>query len=800
MKNLLKFLVLTSCFIFCAIQSQAQLKELIIKITPDDFPADITWELETQDFKTIVASGDLSGCQPGEECILFQGMVEDRCYTFELTDIERDGLKSGGYEVIFDNEFVVQGQEFDDYIYHNFNCGLGEVCENAEVLTLPTPPFTNIWAPDWKEYWFELTPEIDGFYKISTCDNFLSGKGWADTTIWIYDNCDRRLQTQGTEGALAHNEDSHDCSPSSEFDFFPLEGGVTYYLRVKPIEPWENSNDSIFFKVQKRPVKRGCNDPAACNYDPFAQVFLDGSCKYSAECGPDLSFDEEYLRNSIEVDTVFNSDACFVDEGCLRGPGAREVIRFATKIDNIGDADYIVGLPQNDTLLFSRENCHGHYHHLGYAEYLIYEGEGQPQPVGFKSGFCVLDLDCTNSGGTLGKYYCGFMGITQGCSDIYEPYLDCQWIDVTDVPDGQYSIVVRVNHFRLADARKMQEKTYDNNTGTACVTIDRSSGALVVTVAEDCEDYVDCKGIKGGDTEIDCNGECGGTAHPGDLDGTGELEMTDYQIYLDLLSNKAPLEGPCQDMNADGNLSLYDALLVRECLDEKEREIDNPFHEHCTYPAGLDLSGEQTSIRVVEFNTAENYIDLEYWVPTRDLNAYQINTSGIQISQVETLYSESPTEFMYNNESVFAIHTDEYIERNTGYAPFIRIRYSEITGDSICVTGNSEFINKDYNRTNLVVEDGCLRLSSTSDVQDKTSTRVSIIPNPAIKNIAVYADGKFVEQAQILDVNGKLVMQENVATNNGFELNVSGLDSGVYLVQLYLRDGEIVSERFMKAQ
>ena len=38
-----------------------------------------------------------------------------------------------------------------------------------------------------------------------------------------------------------------------------------------------------------------------------------------------------------------------------------------------------------------------------------------------------------------------FLYISPGWADVYGTGLQCQWIDVTDVPDGNYRLRVRVN-------------------------------------------------------------------------------------------------------------------------------------------------------------------------------------------------------------------------------------------------------------------------------------------------------------------------------------------------------------------
>ena len=68
---------------------------------------------------------------------------------------------------------------------------------------------------------------------------------------------------------------------------------------------------------------------------------------------------------------------------------------------------------------------------------------------GHKASFCLEDSDCEP--GFMKVYNCankGDQGISVNCADNYKNTLDCQWIDITDVPYGNYSLRVYVNPLR----------------------------------------------------------------------------------------------------------------------------------------------------------------------------------------------------------------------------------------------------------------------------------------------------------------------------------------------------------------
>ena len=224
---------------------------------------------------------------------------------------------------------------------------------------------------------------------------------------------------------------------------------------------------------------QGCTDNTACNFNPIAESD-DGSCIYPGDpdCvnGPDLLVMP--FEGSMYLQAYENEDGCAIEEGCLTGYGDRSIIRFDTWIKNVGNVDYFIGSVSDneETNQFEWDMCHNHWHYKGYAEYVLFDSDGQIIPVGFKNGFCVMDLECSGDdelGVPAGNYTygCSVMGISAGCGDIYGSGLSCQWIDITNVPDGEYTFVVRTNWDQDPDVMGNIELSYENNWEQTCIGV-----------------------------------------------------------------------------------------------------------------------------------------------------------------------------------------------------------------------------------------------------------------------------------------------------------------------------------------
>ncbi len=222
----------------------------------------------------------------------------------------------------------------------------------------------------------------------------------------------------------------------------------------------------------------------------------------------------------------FDADACELDpvENCVGAPGVRSLLRFSIETPNVGTADLVLGPPREDNPNFEFSPCHGHYHFLGYAEYQLVDGAGAEVAMGNKQAFCLVDTQkYVTSDPTVSddaRYTCADQGIQRGWSDVYHAALPCQWIDVTDVPPGDYTLRVTLN-----SERTLPELDYDNNVTDIPVTL---GDARIGTPTEPCPaalpsrvqsgDHRECGWALAGTLECDpgrairvgCAAACGG--------------------------------------------------------------------------------------------------------------------------------------------------------------------------------------------------------------------------------------------------------------------------------------------------
>jgi hypothetical protein len=151
------------------------------------------------------------------------------------------------------------------------------------------------------------------------------------------------------------------------------------------------------------------------------------------------------------------------------GTGTRRIMRFSVEAINQGQATLHVPRPVDRPDLFTYSLCHRHYHFSGFASYALIGLSGETVLVGRKQAYCVVDAQQAVPGPQVScaaKYDCATQGIQAGWSDLYGNTLDCQWLDITDVAPGDYSLEVVLN-----PDRTFEEVSFDNNTAAVPVKI-----------------------------------------------------------------------------------------------------------------------------------------------------------------------------------------------------------------------------------------------------------------------------------------------------------------------------------------
>ncbi|HSS02155.1 MAG TPA: lysyl oxidase family protein [Kofleriaceae bacterium] len=162
---------------------------------------------------------------------------------------------------------------------------------------------------------------------------------------------------------------------------------------------------------------------------------------------PDLQFVAGDMDRVIVMGQDFLPGDCAIDEGCVNGTGTRQLLRFKTSTVNRGAGDLIVGKPPPAGMSdkkFEWSACHKHHHLKGYARYDLLDAHGVVL-TGRKQAFCVSDNKQVEPGIPFPHYLCTDQGLSRGWADVYDIDVACQWLDITDVVPGTYTLRITVN-------------------------------------------------------------------------------------------------------------------------------------------------------------------------------------------------------------------------------------------------------------------------------------------------------------------------------------------------------------------
>ena len=751
--------------------------QLIVQIVPDAWPYETSWELNDINGAQVDSGGSVGDTI----CI-----SASSCYVFTIYDSYGDGIYApGGYWLYLNGQQIATGYNYGYQDQVVINCPPGSFCSQPATLTAGNHNTI------YDNHYYTFTAPTTGIYNITTC-----GTNNCDTKIWVYSSCNSQSGDEGPPGTYAYNDNAN-CGLQAELDVIFM-AGQSYIVRIGDSN--DNCTGTVNFSFSYVGPISGCIDPNACNFNPLAAID-DGSCIYAPNpgcTGPDLVFDSLAFVSSLGLQTIA-AGTCDVAEGCVTGYGTRYVISFTSKIDNIGNLDYIVGTPSGNPTMFNTVNCHGHAHYEGYGDYRLYDNNGNLIPAGHKNGFCVMDL-CG-----WGTYNCGYMGISAGCYDVYGAGTQCQWIDITDVPDGQYRLAVIINSRHLPDAFNHYEINHANNALQVCMQITRNAaGVPSFTILPNCTPFVDCMGIPGGAAVLDCNGVCAGTGIYGNLNNDLALDTTDVFEYANMLESMAGSSATCYDLNGDGQVSVYDAALALWC-------INTPHAPHpagtntneCNFPRNILNPNDTAALAITTVDFTNGFMDIEIRNSDADIKAYQFTVSGITPSMVVSL--ADPVEFpvdirlMNGGTSLFAIsRQDSSLMRSATSQPLCRIYFTAVTDTVICIDNIRDIVNQNTERLVTYTYGGCVPTSFTSVSESNNSQVFTLAPNPVQEQLRLqilhYQEGMSYE---VTDPSGRILIANTRISNPSMMIETGKWSSGVYLLRVYSNGASSV-QRFTK--
>lgn len=250
-----------------------------------------------------------------------------------------------------------------------------------------------------------------------------------------------------------------------------------------------------------------------------------------------------------------------------------------------------------------------------------------------------------------------------------------------------------------------------------CLDLNRSGGSLQTTILTDCPTFTDCAGEPFGTALFDCNGECGGVALMGDLNDDLNQDLSDAQMYAEGVLGGDLVAAGCTDINADGTISLADAMFMADCQfwNEAHTHPDSSgVHSHCEFPVN-DVTNpfDTTHFTLGEVNWEEQYVDVLVRNPDSRIYGYQLELDGLQISMTESLldgaegFTGTPSHAPGGSQVLTMSYDGTTIPKHTVYVPLLRIHWIGSANGMVCLTGEPEVMNESLQKTLFDLDNPC---------------------------------------------------------------------------------------------
>jgi len=345
------------------------------------------------------------------------------------------------------------------------------------------------------------------------------------------------------------------------------------------------------------------------------------------------------------------------------------------------------------------------------------------------------------------------------------------------------SISLRVNWDNAPDALGQIEKDTVNNWAQVCINLDRSSGNLTMDIVDDCEPYLDCLGNLYGKAEVDCKGDCNGSALRGDIDGDGSLSDSDRGLYADQALEHVAATN-CSDLNADGKITVYDVAMLTDCMlfgDDHVHIDGTAAHDHCTFPAGIYNSTTPAQFEISEVTA--DYFTIAMRNSASDILAYQFEISGVEIVSMDNLVDQFTAELMIKsnntNNLLVMSESNSFIAKNASYGEVLRVYYTAPDAPDVCIEV-IEVVNAKYEQIDASENIICASLEGLS-TSDFSIDDIKVYPNPFKNQTMIQMQVSDQYQIKLYDTSGRIVRTDSFSGDH-FTFRKNDLPEGVFFL------------------
>jgi hypothetical protein len=174
----------------------------------------------------------------------------------------------------------------------------------------------------------------------------------------------------------------------------------------------------------------------------------------TSECpAPDLTlaFPADFQARFENV--LFDASDCRLQK-CVGGQGPRRLLRFPLDVVNRGTGPAIVAL--RDAPGVRQVACDGSLFLDDFLRYEIFDAESVRRASG--TGDVGMSCQLGFMAQSTSPFDCETLGLEAHSYRSYSSEMDCQWVDVTTLPPGQYTLRVSVNA-----ASRLAEQDFGNN-------------------------------------------------------------------------------------------------------------------------------------------------------------------------------------------------------------------------------------------------------------------------------------------------------------------------------------------------